>query len=166
MNNQPTSYPPLIPGLALRDAARAIEFYKAAFGAVELFRLIDPESGKVGHAELTINGSLIMLADEYPAFNKAPQTLGGTSVRLCLMVDNVDASLAQAQSAGATVTRPATNEFYGHLVRLAPGSVWPRMDDPAGDREVVARRNAATLGQHDEEIVSAETAARFSGARA
>ena len=91
MSNQTTSYPPLIPGLALRDAARAIEFYKTAFGAVELFRLIDPESGKVGHAELTINGSLIMLADEYPAFNKSPQTLGGTCIRLCLMVANVDA---------------------------------------------------------------------------
>jgi PhnB protein len=114
MSNQSTHYPPLIPGLAVRNAAKAIEFYQAAFGAVELFRLIDPESGKVGHAEITINGSLIMLADEYPAFNKAPETLGGTPVRICLMVDDVDAACERAKAAGATVTRPPSTEFYGH----------------------------------------------------
>lgn len=114
MSNQPIHYPPMIPGLAVRGAAKALEFYKAAFGAVELYRLIDPESGKVGHAEFMINGSLMMLADEYPAFNKTPQTLGGTPVRLCLMVDNVDTATERAKVAGATVTRPPSDQFYGH----------------------------------------------------
>jgi PhnB protein len=131
MSNQSTQYPPMIPGLAVRDAAKAIEFYKAAFGAVELFRLIDPESGKIGHAELTINGSVIMLSDEYPAFNKTPQTLGGTPVRLCLMVDNVDAAAERAKAAGATVTRPPSDQFYGH--RSA------NLTDPFGHEWLVQR---------------------------
>ncbi len=107
-------YPPLSPALAVRDAAKAIEFYKAAFGAVERFRLVDPESGKIGHAELTINGCVVMLADEYPAYNKAPQTLGGTPVKLSLMVTNVDALVEQAKQAGATVLMPPQDQFYGH----------------------------------------------------
>ena len=109
-----THYPPLIPGLAVKDAAKAIEFYKAAFGATELFRLNDPETGKVGHAELMVNGSLIMVADEYPAYNKSPATLGGTPVKICLMVADVDAALEQAKEAGATVIMPAADQFYGH----------------------------------------------------
>ena len=107
-------YPPLSPAFAVNDAAKAIEFYKAAFGAEERYRLIDPENGKVGHAELTIHGALIMLSDEYPAFNKAPTTLGGTTVRLCLMSENVDSDFNRAIKAGATVVRPPTDEFYGH----------------------------------------------------
>lgn len=114
MSTQPAQYPPLIPGLAIRHAAQAIEFYQAAFGAVELYRLIDPESGKIGHAEITINGSLIMLADEYPAFNKSPETLGGSPIRLCLMVEDVDAATERARAAGATITRPPADQFYGH----------------------------------------------------
>jgi PhnB protein len=114
MNNFTTSYPSLIPALAVHDAAKAIAFYQKAFDATELYRLIDPESGKVGHAELLINGTMMMLADEYPAFNKAPQTLGGTAVKLSLMVDNVDASVARASNAGATIVRPPNDEFFGH----------------------------------------------------
>ena len=114
MNQEPTRYPPMIPGLAVKNAAKAIEFYQAAFGAVELYRLVDPESGKIGHAELTINGSLIMLADEYPAFNKAPDTLGGTPVKICLMVEDVDAAVDRARKAGATITMPPQDQFYGH----------------------------------------------------
>lgn len=107
-------YPPLAPAIAVRDGAKAIDFYKAAFGAVELYRLIDPESGKVGHAELTIRGSLFMLSDEYPEFNKAPDTLGGVSAKFLLMFDDVDAALARAERAGATVVHPLTDQFYGH----------------------------------------------------
>jgi PhnB protein len=114
MNNHTPSYPPLIPALAVRDGEKAIAFYQQAFNATELYRLIDPESGKVGHAELLINGTMIMLADEYPAFNKSPQTLGGTAVKLSLMVDDVDASVARASNAGAIVVRPPNDEFYGH----------------------------------------------------
>jgi PhnB protein len=114
MNNSTTSYPPLIPALAVHDAVQAIAFYQQAFEATELYRLIDPESGKIGHAELLINGTMIMLADEYPAFNKTPQTLGGTAVKFTLMVDDVDASVARASGAGAIVVRPPNDEFYGH----------------------------------------------------
>ena len=114
METKATHYPPLIPGLAVKDAAKAIEFYKAAFGATELFRLNDPETGKVGHAELRVNGSLIMVADEYPAYNKSPATLGGTPVKICLMVADVDAALERAKQAGASVIMPAADQFYGH----------------------------------------------------
>jgi uncharacterized glyoxalase superfamily protein PhnB len=104
----------MIPALAVRDAAKAIEFYTAALGATEYYRLVDSLSGKIGHAELDLNGHLLMLSEEYPAFNKSPQTLGGTSVKLCLMVDDVDASLARAVAAGACVVMPAGDQFYGH----------------------------------------------------
>jgi PhnB protein len=76
-----THYPPLSPAFAVNDAERAIEFYIRAFGAIELYRLKDPDSGKIGHAEITIKGALVMLSDEYPAFNKTPKTLGGTTVK-------------------------------------------------------------------------------------
>ena len=114
MNNPPTVYPPMIPALAVQDASKAIEFYQKAFGAAELYRLTDPESGKIGHAELTLNGGLIMLSDEYPAINKTPGTLGGTPVKICLTVEDVDASVERAQSAGATVIMPPADQFHGH----------------------------------------------------
>lgn len=107
-------YPPLITSLAFHNAKEAIVFYADAFGAVELYRLIDPESGKVGHAEITINGVLVMLSDEYPEYNKSPRTLGGTPVRICLMVDDVHAATERARKAGATVTREPADQFYGH----------------------------------------------------
>ena len=107
-------YPPLSPSLTVHDAAAAIDFYKRAFGAEERYRLIDPESGKIGHAELTINGALVMLADEYPQFNKAPRTLGGTAVKLGLMTSDADADFERAVKAGAEILRPLTDEFYGH----------------------------------------------------
>jgi len=112
--NNSTSYPPLIPALAVHDAKLAIAFYQQAFAATELYRLIDPESGKIGHAELSINGSMIMLADEYSGFNKSPQTLRGTTVKLTLMVDDVDDCVARASAAGATVVMPPSDQFYGH----------------------------------------------------
>ena len=110
----PADYPPLIPAIAVNEAAKALEFYKAAFGAVELYRLIDPESGKIGHAEFTIGGQLMMIADEYPAFNKSPATLGGSAAKFVLMVPNADAAFARAMAAGATVVRPLGDQFYGH----------------------------------------------------
>ena len=108
------SYPPLAPYVAVRDCAQAIEFYRNAFGAEERYRLVDPESGKIGHAELTINGALFMLSDEYPQFNKTPETLGGVSATFLLMSNDVDAALARAQKAGAQIVHPLTNQFYGH----------------------------------------------------
>lgn len=114
MNAPLNNYPPMSPYLTVRDASRAIDFYKRAFGATELYRLADPASGKIGHAEIMLNGSHFMLSDENLAFgNKSPQTLEGTAVKLCLMVDNTDASIARASAAGATVLMPATDMFYG-----------------------------------------------------
>lgn len=108
------SYPALSPAIAVSDGPRAIEFYQKAFGAVERYRLIDPESGKIGHAELTINGALLMLSDEYPQFNKTPETLGGTSAKFLIMCEDVDAAVARALAAGAESVTPLTNQFYGH----------------------------------------------------
>lgn len=106
-------YPTLTFSIAVPDAARAIEFYQRAFGAVELYRLVDPETQKIGHAELTVGDSLFMVSDEYPAFNKTPQRLGGVSARFVLMVDDVDATVARAVAAGAQVKRPPKDQFYG-----------------------------------------------------
>jgi PhnB protein len=107
-------YPALAPAIAVNNGAQAIEFYKKAFGAVERYRLIDPESGKIGHAELTINGALLMLSDEYPQFNKTPESLGGVSAKYFVKCDDVDAAFARAVEAGAEVIFPLTTQFYGH----------------------------------------------------
>lgn len=107
-------YPAFSASIAVRRAHEAIVFYQAAFGAVERLRLTDPDSGVVGHAELLIKDGLLMLAEEYPAFNKSPETLGGTAVRLCLMADDVDAEFARAIAAGATEVRAPSDQFYGH----------------------------------------------------
>ena len=102
------------PYLTVRDASQAIEFFQRAFGATELYRLVDPASGKIGHAEIMLNGSHFMLSDESLAWgNKSPQTLDGTAVKLCLMVENTDAATARASAAGATVEMPPCDMFYG-----------------------------------------------------
>ncbi len=114
MNTKPTDYPAFSPYLSVQDANRAIDFYQAAFGATEQMRLNDKKTGKVGHAELLIQGSLVMLSEENPDWgNKAPQTLGGTPVTFCLIVDDADAALERAVAAGAAVMMPMADQFYG-----------------------------------------------------
>lgn len=99
--------------LVVKGAARAIDFYARAFGAVELFRLTEP-GGKVGHAELRIGDSCLMLADEYPDFGAfSPVSIGGSPVKMHIAVADADAALQRAVDAGATVLRPVSNEFYG-----------------------------------------------------
>lgn len=107
------TYPAFSPYITVHDASKAIAFYEAAFGAKERFRLADASSGKIGHAELTLLGSLLMLSDENPAWSKSPQTLGGTPVKFCLMVENADAAIERAIAAGATPLMPASDQFYG-----------------------------------------------------
>lgn len=109
----PDGYHAVTPYLCVRDAASAIEFYKQAFGATEIMRMADP-SGKIGHAEIRIGDSLVLLADEFPemAF-LSPQTLDGSSVTLYLYVEDVDAIVNQAVAAGATLDKPVKDEFYG-----------------------------------------------------
>ena len=90
-----------------------MEFYKAAFGATELYRLDGP-NGTVGHAEMKIRDAVFMLADENPEWgNKSPESLGGTPTGLLLYVEDVDADVAQALAAGATVKMPVKDQFYG-----------------------------------------------------
>ncbi len=104
---------PLTPHLVIRGAARAMLFYAKVFGAREDFSLLEP-SGKVGHAEMLIGDSRLMLADEYPDFGAlAPGSVGGTPVALHLYVADVDATIALAEAHGATVLRAAKDEFYG-----------------------------------------------------
>jgi uncharacterized glyoxalase superfamily protein PhnB len=114
MSTTPTEYPVLSSYLTVHDGAQAIAFYQAAFGATERFRLTDASNGKVGHAELTLHGNLVMLSDEYPEWGRSsPQTLGGTPVSFCLIVDNADAAIERAVAAGAVVKMPVADQFYG-----------------------------------------------------
>jgi PhnB protein len=99
--------------LIVNGAARALEFYKQAFGAVETMRLTGPGE-RIGHAEIRIGNSTIMLADEFPDFGAiSAQTLGGSPVKIHLQVDDVDAMAARAIAAGAKVLRPVQDQFYG-----------------------------------------------------
>ena len=109
----PEGYHSVTPYLILKNAAAAIEFYKKAFGAVELFRMEAP-GGKIGHAEIRIGDSPVMLADEYPDMGyKGPESLGGTSVNLMVYVEDVDKIYPQAIAAGGKEVRPLQNQFYG-----------------------------------------------------
>lgn len=133
MSTTSPEYPVLSPYLTVRDAAKAIEFYKAAFGATERFRLTDKRAGTIGHAELLIAGRLVMLSEENPAWgNKSPAALGGTAVTFCVMVDDVDAAFARAVSAGAKPLMPVANQFYG----FRSGSV----TDPFGHQWMLQRQ--------------------------
>ena len=109
----PDGYHSVTPYLSIKGAAEAIEFYKRAFSATELFRLVAP-SGEIGHAEIKIGDSPIMLADpcEEGAFRN-PQSLGGSSVGLHVYVEDVDALFVQAVDAGAKAVRPVQDQFYG-----------------------------------------------------
>ena len=109
----PEGYHSVTPYLVMKNAAAAIEFYKKAFGAVELLRMAAP-GGKIGHAEIKIGDSPVMLADEYPDMGfKGPESLGGTPVSLMIYVDDVDKIYPQAIAAGGKEVRPLQNQFYG-----------------------------------------------------
>ncbi len=109
----PEGYHSVTPYLIVTGAASAIEFYKHAFGAKELMRIPHPD-GRVGHAELQIGDSRIMLADEFPEMGaRSPMTLGGTPVGIQLYVDDVDAVTRRALAAGAKTLRPVKDQFYG-----------------------------------------------------
>jgi PhnB protein len=99
--------------LSIRDAGKALDFYKRAFGAKELLRMAGPD-GKIGHAEIKLGDSRVMLADEFPSMGfLGPQSRGGTTVMLHLYVKDVDATVVKATAAGATIKRPIKDEFYG-----------------------------------------------------
>jgi PhnB protein len=109
----PSSLQSVTAHLIVNDAAGAIAFYTRAFGARELYRLVEP-GGKVGHAELMIGNSRIMICDEYPDFGAlGAATIGGSPIKLLVYVDDADAVMRQALAAGATELRPVKNQFHG-----------------------------------------------------
>lgn len=109
----PDGYHSVTPYLYIKGAARAIDFYKQAFGAVEVMRLASPD-GKVGHAEIKIGDSHVMLADEHPEMGaRSPQSIGGSPVGLMVYLPDVDKVVDRAVKAGATLERPVEDKFYG-----------------------------------------------------
>ena len=113
VNSIPEGYHTATPYLIIDGAAEAIEFYKQAFGATELFRLAMPD-GKIGHGEIKIGDSPIMLADAYPDMGyNGPKSLGGSPVSLMIYVEDVDTVFNRAVDAGATVKEAVSDKFYG-----------------------------------------------------
>jgi PhnB protein len=109
----PEGYHTVAPYLAVDNAAEAIEYYKKAFGAKERVRMEAP-GGAIGHAELEIGDSVVMLSDPFPqASTQPPKQLGGTSVSVFMYVEDVDAVVKQAVAAGATVTMEVADQFWG-----------------------------------------------------
>jgi len=126
----PEGYPEITPYLAVDGANDAIDFYTTVFGARERMRMQGP-GGKVGHAELEIGNSLIMLADEFPDMgNRGPKTIGGTPVTISIYVEDVDDVFDRAVAEGATEIRPVENQFYGDRSG--------QLEDPFGHRWSVA----------------------------
>lgn len=108
----------LIPHLVCDPCADAIEFYKRAFGATELHRMTMPGSPKIMHAQIEIGGRPVMLADDFPEFcedakSRSPKALGGTPVTIHRYVEDCDAAIKRAEDAGATVTMPPADMFWG-----------------------------------------------------
>ena len=126
----PDGYHSLTPFLTVRDAARAIEFYKQAFGAKERGVMKDPD-GKVMHAELVIGDSIIMLSDEWPEFGAlSPQSIGGSAMGLHIYIDGVDAAFDRAVKAGAEVEMPVMDQFWGDR--------YGKLKDPFGHKWSIA----------------------------
>jgi PhnB protein len=146
----PEGYHSVTPYLIVRGAAQALEFYKKAFGARELFRFPMPD-GQIGHAEIRIGDSNIMLADEptNPAHqqtgHKSPKSLGGSSVGITLYVEDVDAVAKQAVAAGAKEVRPVVDQFYGDRSGT--------FQDPFG--------HIWTIGTHKEDVTPEEMQRRM-----
>jgi uncharacterized glyoxalase superfamily protein PhnB len=133
------------PYLHVHDSAAAIDFYARAFGAKELFRLSEP-SGRIGHAEIKIGPTTLMLADEYPEMGiKGPRSTGATTVGIHLHVSDVDRFFDQAVAAGATVVRPLQDQFYGERSG--------RIRDPFGHEWL--------LGGHLEDVSPEEMQRRY-----
>jgi PhnB protein len=146
----PEGYQSVTPYLAIEGAAKAIEYYKNAFGAKERTRMDTPD-GKVGHAELEIGDSLVMLSDALPQFTtKSPTELGGTTASVFLYVEDVDAVVKQAVDAGGTVAMEVADQFWGDRL----GSV----TDPFGHSWLIAT--------HVENVTPEEIAERTKAAMA
>jgi PhnB protein len=145
----PDGYENLTPYLYVSDARRAIEFYRTAFGAAELLRMDGP-GGRIGHAELQIGGSRVMLADEHPEMGvRSPGAYGGTPVSFLLYVEDVDRVFRAAIDAGAKELRPIENRFYGDRSGM--------LQDPFGHQWMIAT--------HVEDVAPEELQRRAAAAR-
>lgn len=141
----PEGYHTATPYLIVKGAAEAIEFYQKAFGARELMRFADP-AGKIGHAEIKIGNSPIMLADEFPEMGfRGPQSLGGSTVGILLYVEDVDRWFNRAIAAGGKALRPVKDQFYGDRSGT--------LTDPFG--------HVWTLATHKEDVAPEEMHRRF-----
>jgi PhnB protein len=140
----------ITPYLAVDGAAEAIEYYKEVFGAKERVRMDAPD-GKIGHAELEIGGSIVMLSDTFPQFAaKSPKQLGGTSVSIFMYVEDVDAVVKKAVDAGATITMEVADQFWGDR--------FGNVEDPFG--------HVWSLATHVEDVPPEEMAERAKAAMA
>jgi len=146
----PEGYQTLIPYLAVGDATAAIDYYKKAFGAKERSR-IDTPDGKIGHAELEIGDSVLMLADPFPhATALPPSEVGGTSASVVMYVPDVDAVVEKAVDEGATITREVADQFWGDR--------FGTITDPFG--------HVWSIGTHVEDVPADEMAERAKAAMA
>ncbi len=145
----PDEYPQVTPYLCVEGAGAAIEFYGTVFGATERMRMPAPD-GRIGHAELQIGDSMIMLSDEYPEMGvRGPKTIGGTPVTMSIYVEDVDEVFDRAVKAGAKALSPVQNQFYGDRSG--------QFEDPFGHRWSVA--------SHIEDVPPEEMAKRAAEAR-
>ena len=141
----PDGYHTITPYLIVQGAAAAIDFYKKAFGATELMRMPMP-GGKIGHAEIQIGNSRLMMADEFPEMGaKAPPAFGGSPVGLMVYVEDVDAVFNRAVAAGAKVKKAVADQFYGDRSG--------QLTDPFGHEWTVAT--------HKEDLTMEEIARRM-----
>ena len=145
----PKGFHTVTPYLTVTDSARAIDFYKRAFGAEELLR-VDLPDGKVAHAEIKIGDSIIMLCDEMPGWSRSPQSLGGTAVNIFLYVKDVDQVFNQAVAAGARINMPVGDMFWGDR--------YGQVTDPFG--------HSWSLATHKEDVLPEELPKRAQTAMA
>jgi PhnB protein len=151
----PDGYHSVTPYLIINGATAALDYYARAFGAVELFRMPAPE-GKIGHAEIKIGDSPIMLADEFPEMGyKSPKSLGGSPVSIMIYVEDVDTVFKQAIAAGGKEQRPVKDQFYGDRSGT--------LEDPFGHIWHVATHTEDVSPEEMERRAKAHTAAATGG---
>ncbi|HWX22953.1 MAG TPA: VOC family protein [Candidatus Binatia bacterium] len=126
----PDGFNTITPHIVVSDAAKAIEFYKKAFGAQEIERFTGPDGKSIMHAQLKIGGSMLMLGNEFPPSCLSPKSRGGTSVTLHLYVENTDSVFDRAVKAGCTVKMPVSDQFWGDR--------YGQVEDPFGHQWAIA----------------------------